>query len=156
MLSKQEDMWASGRLGEIAGTENRIELTDRTKPIRSMPYRQGPATRTKAEQEIRKMLDAGVIEPATPQWASPILLVPKKDGSLRFCVDYRRLNANPIPDAYPLPRIDDCLDPLGVAEIFTTLECNASYWKVPVALEDCDKTTFTLYLGTFRYTRMPF
>ena len=156
MLTKQEDMWTSGRLGEIAATEHRIEITDGTKPIRSMPYRHGPATSTKAEHEISKILDAGVIEPATSEWASPIVLVPKKDGSLRFCVDYRRLNAKTIPDAYPLPRIDDCLDSLGDAEIFTTLDCNAGYWQVPEALEDREKTTFTAYLGTFRYIRMPF
>ena len=81
-------MWTSGRSGEIAATEHRIELTDGTEPIRSIPYRQGPATRTKAEHEIRKMLDAGVIEPATSEWASPIVLVPNKDRSLRFCVNY--------------------------------------------------------------------
>ena len=156
MLTKDEDMWTSGRLGEIAATEHRIELTDGTKPRRSMPYRQGPATRTKAEHEIRKMLDAGVIEPETSEWASSIVLVPKKDGSLRFSVDYRRLNAKTIPDAYPFARIDDVLDSLRDEEIFTTLDCNERHWQVPVALEDRDKTTFTSYLGTFRYTRMPF
>jgi len=102
------------------------------------------------------MLDAGVIEPASSEWASPIVLVPKKDGSLRFCVDYRRLNAKTVVDSYPLPRIDDCLDSLGDAAIFTTLDCNAGYWQVPVAPEDRDKTTFTSYLGTYRYVRMPF
>ena len=71
-------MWASGRLGEIGATERRVELTDGTKPIRSMPYRQGPATRTKAEHEIRKMPDSGVIEPATSEWSSPIVIIPKK------------------------------------------------------------------------------
>ena len=115
MLTKQEDMWTSGRLGEIAATEHRIELTDGTKPIRSMPYQQGPATRTKAEHEIRKMLDAGFIELATSEWASPIVPVPKKDGALRFCVEYRSLNAKTIPEAYPLPRMDDFLDSLGDA-----------------------------------------
>ena len=99
MLSKHEDMLTCGRLGEIAATEHRIELTDGTKPIRSMPYRKEPATRTKAEHEIRKMLDAGVIEPATSEWASPILPVPEKDRSLRFCVDYGRLDAKTVPDA---------------------------------------------------------
>ena len=112
--------------------------------------------RDKAAADIRKMLDAGVIEPANSEWASPIVLVPKKDGSLRFCVDYSRLNAKNVPDAYPLPRIDDCLDSLGDAQIFTTLDCNAGYWQVPLAPEDRDKTTFTSHLGTYRYVRMPF
>ena len=143
MLTKPEDMWTTGRLGEITATEHRITLETGTKPVRSMPYRQGPAMRTKAEAEIRRMRDAGVIEPATSEWASPIVLVPKKDGSLRFCVDYRRINAKTVADAYPLPRIDDCLDSLGDAEIFTTLDCNTGYWQVPVAPEDRDKTTFT-------------
>ena len=156
VLTKHEDMWTAGRLGEITATEHRIMLETGTKPIRSMPYRQGPAMRTKAEAEIRSMRDADVIEPATSEWASPIVLVPKKDGSLRFCVDYRRLNAKTVPDAYPLPRIEDCLDSLGAAEIFMTIDCNAGYWQVPVAPEDRNETTFTSYLGTFRYTRMPF
>ena len=84
MLETHQDMWTSGRLGEISATEHRIDLEPGTKPIRSMPYRQGPALRDKDASEIRKMLDAGVIEPATSEWASPIVLVPKKDGSLRF------------------------------------------------------------------------
>jgi len=156
MLGTHEAMWAPGKLGAISATEHRIELEPGTRPIRSMPYRQGPAMREKAGAEIRKMLDAGVIEPASSEWASPVVLVPKKDGSLRFCVDYRRLNAKTVGDSYPLPRIDDCLDSLGDAAIFTTLDRNAGYWKVPVAPEDRDKTTFTSYMGTFRYVRMPF
>ena len=144
----------SGRLGEISATEHRIDLEPGTKAIRSMPYRQGPAMREKAAAEIRKMLDAYAIEPATSEWASPIVLVPKKDGSLRFCVDYRRLKAKTVADAYPLPRIDDCLDSLGNTQIFTTLDCNAGYWQVPVAPADRDKKSFTSYFGTYRYVRM--
>ena len=102
------------------------------------------------------MLDAGVIEPAGSEWASPVVLVPKKDGSLRFCIDYRRLNTKTAADAYPLPRMDDCLDSLGDAAIFTTLYCNSGYWQIPVAPEDGDKTTSTTHIGTFRHTRMPF
>ena len=102
------------------------------------------------------MLDAGGIAPATSEWASPTVFVPKKDALLRFRVDYRRLNAKTIPDAYPLPRTDDCLVSLGHEEIFTALDRNEGYWKVPIAPEDCDKTMFPSYLGSFRYTRMPF
>ena len=156
MPETHQDMWTSGRLGEISATKHRIELEPQTKPFRFMPYQQGPAMRDRAVAEIRKMLDAGVIEPATSELASTIVLVPKKDGSLRFCVDYRRLNAKTVAETYPLPRIDDCLDSLGDAQTFTTLDCNAGYWQVPVAPEDRDKTTFTSYLGTYRYVRITF
>ena len=155
-LETHQDMWTSGRPGEISATEHRIELEPGTKPIRSMPYQQGHAMRDKAASKIRKMLDAGVVEPATSKWVSPIVLVPKKDGSLRLCVDYRRLNAKTVADAYLLPQIEDCPDSLGDAQIFTTLYCNAGYLQVPVAPDDRDKTTFTSYLGTYRYVRMPF
>ena len=102
------------------------------------------------------MLDAGAIEPATSEWASPVVSVPKKDGSLMFCIEYRRLNAKTVPDAYLLPHMDDCLDSLGDAAVFTTLDCNSGYWQVPIAPEDMDKTIFTTHLGTFRHLRMPF
>ena len=102
------------------------------------------------------MMEQDVIEPCTSEWASPVVFAPKKDGSTRFCVDYRRLNAVTKPDVYPLPRMDDCLDSLGDAMIFTTLDANSGYWQLPVAEEDRDKTTFTTFAGTFRYKRMPF
>jgi hypothetical protein len=89
------------------------------------------------------MLKAGVIEPAHAEWASPVVLVPKPDGSMRFCIDYRRLNALTVKDSYPLPRMDECIDSLGDETIFFTLDCNSGYWKIPVHPEDQDKTTFT-------------
>jgi hypothetical protein len=93
--------------------------------------------------EIERMLKAEVIEPATSECASPIVLVAKPDGSTLFCVDYRRLNAITLRDSYPLLRMDDCIDSPGDANIFTTLDCNSGYWQIPVRPEDRDKTTFT-------------
>ena len=102
------------------------------------------------------MLTAGVIEPATTEWASPVVLVAKTDGTLRFCVDYRKLNALTVKDSYPLPRIDEYLDTLGDTAIFSTLECNSGYWQIPVAEADRDKTTFTCREHCYRFKRMPF
>ena len=156
MLSKHRDMWRPGHLGEIKATEHRIELAPGTTPIRQAPYRQGHRGRDVQAEEITKILEAGVIEPAISEWASPVVLLPKKDGSLRFCMDYRSLNAKTVADAYPLPRMADCLDSLGDAAVFSTFDCNSGYWQIPVAMEDRDKTTFITLMGTFRHVRMPF
>jgi hypothetical protein len=89
-------------------------------------------------------------------YCKPWLLHPKLDGSTRFGVDYRRLNALKVRDSYPLPRMDEYIDSLGDACIFSTLECNAGYWQIPVATEDIPKTTFTSHEGIFWFLRMPF
>ena len=112
MLRKHSSLW-SGTLGTIRATEHRIPLEPGTKPIRPMPHRKGPAMREMVAKEVNKMLNAGVIEPASTEWASPVVLVPKKDGSLWFCVEYRCLNAKTAADSYPLPRMDNCIDSLG-------------------------------------------
>ena len=140
----------------IRATEHHIPLEPGTKPIRAMPYRKGPWMREMVAKEVEKILNAGVIEPANTEWASPVVLVPEKDGSLRFCVEYRRLNAKTLADSYPLPRMDGCIDSLVYAAVFTTLDCNSGYWQIPVASENQDETTFTTYMGTFRHLRMPF
>ena len=102
------------------------------------------------------MLTAGVVEPVTTEWASPVVLVPKTYGTLRFCVDYGKLNALTVKDSYPLPRIDECLDTPGDAAIFSTLDCNSGYWQIPVAEADRDKTIFTYHEGCYRFKRMRF
>ena len=78
---------------------------------------------------------SGVVEPSTSEWAAPVVLVPKKDGSLRFCVDYRRLNAVSRTDAYPMPRVDDLIDRLGNATYISTLNLTRGYWQAPVEKE---------------------
>jgi len=98
----------------------------------------------------------GVIKPSQSEWSFPVVMVPKPDGSPRFCVDYRRLNDVTVKDTYPLPRMDDCIDFLGEASVFSMLDCNSGYWKIPVAVEDQDKTTFTCHEGTYKYIRLPF
>ena len=106
--------------------------------------------------EIDNMLKAGVIEPSSSEWASPIVFGPKKDGKLRFCVDYRKLNALTIRDSYHIPRMDECIDSLGDAGIFSTLDANSGYWQVEIHPEDKDKSAFSSHFGLFRFTRMPF
>ena len=155
MLKPHRGMW-DGRLGTVAATSHRIAVMPGSKPVHCQPYRAGSRARVAEKQEIDRMVLQNVIEPATCEWASPIVLVPKPDGSLRFCVDYRKLNLITIPDTYPLPRMDECIDSLGDAVIFTTLDCNSGYWQIPVHPDDRDKTTFTSHYGIYRFLRLPF
>jgi len=102
------------------------------------------------------MLKLKVIEPSHSAWASTVVIVPKKKGKARFCVDYRRLNNITKKDAYPLPRMEDCLDSLRDAKVFTSLECTAGYWKVSIRPVDREKTAFTTHSGIYDWLSMPF
>ncbi|OWZ06564.1 hypothetical protein PHMEG_00021159, partial [Phytophthora megakarya] len=108
------------------------------------------------EENVEKMLTAGVIEEGDGAWGFPVLLVRKKDGEVRFCIDYRALNKVTKKDVYPLPRIDETLEALGGALLFSTLDLKAGYWQILVAAVDRDKTAFTTKKGLFRFIRMPF
>ena len=125
-------------------------------PVRLPPYRLPHAYREAVQKEIAAMLEEGIIKRSTSEWAAPIVLVPKKDGTLRFCVDYRRLNTLTRVDAYPMPRIDDLIDQLSKAKYITTLDLARGYWQVPVAKEDQCKTAFTTPFGLYEFNVMPF
>ena len=151
MLRPFADMW-SGKLGSLSVTQHRIELKTGSTPVHAQPYRAGPKARQVEEEHVSKMLEAGVIEPANSEWASPVVLVTKPDGSVRFRVDYRKLNSLTVKDTYPLPRMDECIDSMGEAQFFTALDANSGYWQIPVAKEDRDKTTFTCHAIVFSKT----
>ena len=130
--------------------------TGNSPPIRQ-PVRRIPAhKREEARHLLQDMLAKGVIQPSCSPWASPIVLVPKKDGSVRFCIDYRKVNAATRRDAYPLPRIDDTLDTLAGAKWFSTLDMVSGYWQVEVADEDKEKTAFCTPDGLFEFNVLPF
>ena len=102
------------------------------------------------------MLQQGIVQPSTSPWSSPVVMVKKRDGTWRFCIDYRKLNAVTHQDAYPLPRIDETLDSLAGSTYFTTLDLAAGYWQV--GIEECDKekTAFSTRRGHFEFNVMPF
>ncbi|KAE9330341.1 hypothetical protein PF001_g455 [Phytophthora fragariae] len=102
------------------------------------------------------MLQAGVIKEGNGAWGFPVVLVRKKDGEVRFCVDYRALNKITKKNVYPLPRIDETLAALGGAQLFTTLDLRAGYWQIGVAPADRDMKAFTIKRGLYRFDRMPF
>ena len=102
------------------------------------------------------MQERNIIHPSTSPWAAPVVLVRKKSGELRFCVDYRKLNNVTRKDAYPLPCVDDTLDTLAGSCWFTTLDLISGYWQVPLHTEDREKSAFTTPEGLFEFTVMPF
>ena len=108
------------------------------------------------EVELNRMLALGVLEPSTSAWASPLVLIPKKDGTARFCIDYRRLNQATKKDAYPLPRIDDTLELMRGSVCFCTLDLASGYWQLELAAEDREKTAVITHKGLFQFTVLPF
>ena len=105
---------------------------------------------------MAEMLTVGQIEPSDSPWSSPVVLVTKKDGGTRFCVDYRQLNDATTKDAYPLPRIDDTLDMLAGKQWFSTLDLASGYWQVSLSQEARVKTAFATHSGLFQFRVMPF
>jgi transposase InsO family protein len=125
-------------------------------PIALRPYRVSPREKEIIEKEVDEMLRKQVIEPSSSAWAFPVVLIPKPDGSIRFCVDYRKLNDITVKDKYPLPRIDDLLDAVQGQKLFSTLDCAAGYWQIPCPPKERDKLAFVCHKGLFHFTRMPF
>jgi hypothetical protein len=133
-----------------------IDIQIGSKPRNLAPYRYAPARRQVIEQKIEEMLHENVIVPSKSPWASPVVLAPKKDGTMRFCIDYRKLNDITIRDAYPIPRIDDTLDALQHAQFFSTLDLRSGYWQVEMDKESQPLTAFVTHRGLFECTVMPF
>ncbi len=123
---------------------------------RSRPYRLPEHKKNVVQEELKAMLDLGVIEETHSNWASPIVLVPNKDGSVRFCVDYRKVNAVSKFDAYPMPRVDELLDRLGAARFYSTLDLTKGYWQIPLSPLSKEKTAFTTPFGLHQFVTLPF
>ncbi|GFX27404.1 hypothetical protein TNCV_35011 [Trichonephila clavipes] len=115
--------------GRTRLTKHRIDTGEHS-PIKQHPQRLPFAKQEEVQKLIKDMKDNEVIEPSSSTWASPVVMVKKKDGSTRFCVDYRRLNGVTKKDSYPLPRIDDTLDTLAGNTWFSTLDLKSEYWQV--------------------------
>ena len=135
--------------------EHEIPLLDDA-PVRQRYRRLPPSQYEQVREHIQTLLEGGVIRPSTSPYASPIVIVQKKTGQMRMCVDYRQLNAKTRRDAYPLPRIEESLDALGGAKYFSTLDLASGYNQVAVAEQDRAKTAFCTPFGLYEFNRMPF
>lgn len=142
-------------VGRTAKVRHKIE-TGVNAPIKQAPRRLPFHMQEEVQNHVSDMLRRGIIEPSQSPWSAAIVLVKKKDGSTRFCVDYRRLNSITTKDAYPLPRIDESLHQLRGAKWFSTLDLNAGYWQVELDPEDKKKTAFVTRQGLYEFNVMPF
>ena len=125
-------------------------------PVKQRPRRVPLAYAQEEKQAIEDLLKKGVIQKSTSPWASPIVLVKKKNGSVRPCVDYRRVNALVKPDGFPLPRVQDCLDAVAGSTLFSSFDLTSGYFQIPLKTQDIPKSAFCCKYGQFEMTRMPF
>ena len=141
---------------DLSGAVRRQIHTGDHPPIKQRPRREPLGMQGAVKEELEKMLKKGIIEPSNSAWASPIVLVRKRDGSIRFCIDYRKLNEITKKDAYPLPRIEDNLDALAGSRLFSTLDLASGYWQVEMDPNHKDKTSFCTKYGLYQFKVMPF
>jgi hypothetical protein len=125
-------------------------------PVNSKPYHYSPHHKSEIEQQVQELLQAGLITHSHNPFASPVLLVKKKDGFWRFCVDYRKLNAMTIKNRFPMPIIEEILDELHGAKFFTKLDMRSGYHQIRMLLEDEPKTAFKTHQGHYQFKVMPF
>lgn len=157
LLTEYKDCFSKNLrdLGFTHVTEMTINLKD-AEPVVYRPYRMSYSERKVVQEMVQEMIDANIVRESNSPYASPIVLVKKKTGEKRLCVDFRALNRKTIKAHYPLPRVEDQLDLLSGHSLFITLDLASGYYQIPIAEESIPKTAFVTPDGQFEYLRMPF
>ena len=130
--------------------------TGSNRPVKQVLQRHPPANIAEIDRQVGEMLKQDLIEPSFSPWSSNVVIVKKKDGSLRFCIDYKKLNDVTVKDSYPLPRIADCLDSLSTGRYFSAFDLRSGYFQVMMEEEDRQKTSFVTRSGLYQFEVMPF
>ena len=133
-----------------------IDLIPGTEPISIPPYRTAPAELRELKAQLEELLSKGFIRPSISPWGAPVLLVKKKDGILRLCIDYRQLNRVTIPNQYPLPRIDELFDQLQGSRVYSKIDLRSGYHRLRVQESDVPKPAFRTRYGHYEFPVMPF
>jgi deoxyuridine 5'-triphosphate nucleotidohydrolase len=154
LMEEYQDLFQTD-LGQTNIVRHEID-TGQERPIHQPARPCAPGERKIIQKEIQDMLEKGVIRESNSPWTSPIVLVTKKDGAIRFCVDYRKLNKITRPDRHPLPCINDLLNSFGGATCFSTLDLASGYWQVEMDPRDREKTAFIVEDGVYEFNVMPF
>jgi hypothetical protein len=138
------------------GFEHIIELEAGAKPVITTPYRHPKKYKDEIDKAIKELLDMGHIRPSSSPFASSVVLVKKKDGTMRMCIDFYALNIKMIKNRYPIPRIDELLDELHGAIYFKKIDLRSGYHQIKMREEDISKTTFRCHYGHYKFLVMPF
>ena len=133
-----------------------IELILGAQPIAKTPYKMSPSKALELKNQLSQLLQQGFIKPSVSPWGAPVLFQKKKDGIFCLCIDFRGLNQCTIKNKYPLPKIDELLDCLGKAKVFSKMDLQSRYYQVKIKEEDISKTTFNTRFGHYEVIVMPF
>ena len=160
LLKKDHDIFSLEKcdMGHTNAIKHKIVLKDPdTPPFKERFHRIPPPQLDEVREHLKLMLNAGVIRPSNSPWCNTVVLVRKKDGSLHFCIDFRKLNSLTVKDSHPLPRICETLESLTGAAHFSTFDMNSGFWQVPMDEESKQYTAFTLgSMGLYECESMPF
>jgi len=137
------------------GFEHIIELKPGSKPVMITPYKHPDIYNDEIERTIKELLDMSLTCPSSNPFASSVVLVKKKDGTMRICIDYRVLNKKTIKNRYPIPRVDDLIDELHGTKYFSKIDLRSEYHQIYMREEDIHKRTFRCHYGHFEFLFMP-
>ena len=154
-LCKEFDDVLTDVPGRTSVIEHKVVLNSET-PVYKRPYTMPYAVREKVEQEVKNMLNAGIVEKSKSAYGAPIVVVQKKDASMRLCIDYRGLNEITVFDPQPMPKLDDIFNKLGKAKFISKIDCTKGFWQIPLEESAKEKSGFVTPFGHFQFNVMPF
>ncbi|KAL9979865.1 hypothetical protein ACROYT_G017589 [Oculina patagonica] len=157
LFAKYRDVFAfsDDQLGRTSLVQHTIDTGDAS-PIKQRPYRTTPENKREIDRQVSDMLERGIIQESVSPWSSPVVLVKKKNGEMRFCVDFRRINKVTKKDSFPMPLVADTLDALSGTQYFTTLDLKSGYWQIELHPSAQEKSAFVTHNGLYEFLVMPF
>ena len=157
LFNKYRNVFAfpGDQLGRTSLVQHVIDTGDAT-PIKQRPYRVSPDVKKETDHQVDEILEKGISQESVSPWSSPIVLVKKKDGSYRFCVDFRKVNKVTKVDSFPMPLVTDTLDSLAGASVFCVLDLKSGFWQIQMHEDSKQKTAFATHNGLYEFLTMPF
>ena len=157
LFNKYRDIFAfsDDQLGRTSLIQHTIDTGD-AHPIKQRPYRTSPEAKQEIDRQVNDMLQRGIIQESVSPWSAPVVLVKKKNGETRFCIDFRLINKITRKDSFPMPLVSDTLDALSGTQYFTTLDLKSGYWQIELDPSAREKTAFATHNGLYEFLVMPF